>query len=354
MRIYFDNIIFSILESGGISVVWQELLDRVVSSAYDYRCLEFNKSEKNIFRQKIDIPLEKIIKKEYCLFEVQRYINPKIRSYDPFIFHSSYYRTCSNTNAYNITTVHDFTYEYYAKGLRRYVHCYQKHQAIRNSDFIICISENTKKDLFKFLPDINPNKVKVIYNGVSDDYFILDRLNINELPYPEKSYFVFVGARDWYKRFDLAVDIVKRTNLNLVIVGGPLTNKEDELLNSNLRGRYKYVGRVSNMELNKIYNGAFSLLYTSEYEGFGIPLLEAQKAGCPAIALNTSSIPEVISTRELMFSKDNIEEVFDIISNLETPTYRDDIVKLGLDVSNKFSWNKMYKEIVQIYNTKYK
>ena len=90
---------------------------------------------------------------------------------ESFIFHSSYFRISSNPNAINITTVHDFTYEYFYHGLHKWIHCWQKYYAIRKSKYVVCISENTKKDLLNFLPDVDEKKIHVIYNGVSDDYY---------------------------------------------------------------------------------------------------------------------------------------------------------------------------------------
>lgn len=69
------------------------------------------------------------------------------------------------------------------------------------------------------------------------------------------------------------------------------------------------MGRVSNEELNCLYNGAMALLYPSEYEGFGIPVLEAQRAGCPVIAYNASSIPEIIGDTPLLLDVLSIESI---------------------------------------------
>jgi len=65
------------------------------------------------------------------------------------------------------------------------------------------------------------------------------------------------------------------------------------LLEEKVPGRFVHFKGVSIALLNQIYNSAFCLLYPSEYEGFGIPILEAKRAGCPVLAYNSSSIPEV-------------------------------------------------------------
>jgi mannosyltransferase len=353
--IVFDNIIFSILKSGGISVVWKELLDRIIDNEdFHYLCMEYNHAEENIFRKQLNIPILHLKRINYPFFNIQRYINPIIKSDDSFIFHSSYYRICKNKKAINITTVHDFTYEHFSKGLRKLVHCHQKHQAIRNSDYIICISENTKKDLLTFLPDIPETKIEVIYNGVSDDYFLISKLDNSSLPFERNSYIIFVGARGWYKRFDFAIEVVVKTNLNLVIVGNELTSEEIKILNKKLANRYKYLGKISNQELNIAYNGAFCLLYPSEYEGFGIPILESQKAGCPSIAFNSSSIPEIIGESSLLFNSFNTDDVLKIIDKLRDNSYRNYIIEKGIINANKYSWGKMYNQIINLYKKAYR
>ncbi|MDR2408048.1 MAG: glycosyltransferase family 1 protein, partial [Bacteroidales bacterium] len=136
MKIIFDNIIFSLQKAGGISVVWTELLKSIISSGLEYKCLEYNSSQNNIFRNKIEIPSQNIILSNYSSTKIQRYFNPQIREIidTPFIFHSSYYRYCTHKKAINFTTVHDFTYEYFSSGIKKIIHCYQKHKAIKKSE----------------------------------------------------------------------------------------------------------------------------------------------------------------------------------------------------------------------------
>ena len=267
LHLIIDNIIFYLQKSGGISVVWYELISRLVN---DYRSqlkvLEYKINPQNIFYDELQLSnRQKIFMHLYCL-KIQRFLPIKLRHMNaPFIFHSSYYRYSTNSQAINITTVHDFTYEYYSHGLAKWMHCWQKYKAIQHSDYIICISENTKKDLLKFLPDIDERKISVIYNGVSDDYFPLTDCTLYDLSFPKNEYLLFVGARSGYKNFKFAIEVLKEIkSKSLVIVGSPLTRKEIAELDSKVgRDRYAYAGRVTNKELNFVYNKAYALLYPS-------------------------------------------------------------------------------------------
>jgi len=359
MKIVFDNIIFSLQKAGGISVVWYEILKRIVHDKnFELSFYEYNNVKNNIFREELALPNACIVESSSFALNFKRYLNLKIsKEIEPFIFHSSYYRTCSNKNAINITTVHDFTYEKFRKGFKKLIHSTQKKNAILKSDAIICISENTKKDLLEFLPNIDSEKIHVIYNGVSDDYFRLIDKHLDKLPFPPNTFLIFVGSRDEdYKHFDFTVEVASAMKLNLVIVGGKaLTNKETQFLNSKFKNEnYCYLGHIDNQLLNILYNNAFCLFYPSVYEGFGLPVLEAQKAGCPVIAYNGSSVKEIIGNQLLLFDRFSVEDVTTIINNyLLNENSRNLIIENGLKNSEKFSWNFTYNKILSVYKLCY-
>lgn len=218
MNIIFDNIIFSLQKSGGISVVWYELLRRM--SLANCQFLEYDNAYDNIFRKELNIPLHNLSLKQSKYLSYNRYINPKaLRDSEGIPFHSSYYRTMKGCR--NITTVHDFTYEYFVKGLKKKVHTWQKRRAILNSERVICVSQNTKNDLIRFCPEYNRDNIKVIYNGVSEDYCQLSHIEpIQGIDYNSGEYLLYVGDRlAPYKQFPVAVEVARITHRPLVIVG---------------------------------------------------------------------------------------------------------------------------------------
>lgn len=352
--IYFDNIVFSLQKSGGISVVWYEFLSRYLDRHHpnEYRMIENSQAAHNMFRQLLAVPDSVRVKEQPLVHAVNRYRDVSVTSPDDFIFHSSYYRVCRSPRACNITTVHDFTYEYYCRGWRKTIHCWQKHRAIRQSDWVICISQNTKKDLIRFIPDYPADQIQVIHNGVSDTYKILDKEPQKScVPYPQESFVLYVGARDAYKNFDLAVQAVAETTLNLVIVGPPLSADELRLLKHHLgTGRYEYAGRISNEALNELYNSAYALLYPSSYEGFGMPVLEAQRAGCPVIAYRASSIQEIIGEGRLLMDQLTSREICQKLNLLKSRALRMAVIEEGLNNAKKYSWEKMYDGIQNLYH----
>ena len=114
---------------------------------------------------------------------------------------------------------------------------------------------------------------------------------------------------------------------------------------------FEYCGKITDEKLNSLYNEAFCLFYTSLYEGFGLPILEAQQAGCPVIALNSSSIPEVIGDQRLLIDQVSEDSIGHAINLLNDPEQRELIIEQGLRNVKRFSWDKMAEEYYNLYNS---
>lgn len=348
--IVIDNIAFYIQKSGGVSVVWKELIQRLLERRKNVTFLNYKYPPQNMFYDELGLSEHIIYLRTICV-KIQRYFPLYLFSIKkPFIFHSTYYRYSMNPYAVNITTVHDFTYEYFSKGLKKMVHTWQKYLAIRHSNYIICISENTKQDLLKFMPNIDPRKIRVIYNGVSNDYFPIKKGVSHELPFESNSYLIFVGGRSGYKNFEYSVKSLASTNYNLLIVGPSLSSQEIVFLDVNLgKDRYYCTGRISNQQLNIYYNYAFSLIYPSSYEGFGIPVIEAQKSGCPVIAYNGSSVSEIIGNTPLLLQSLTLAEMERCLEILKSQEERYRIIAFGIENAKRFSWDETYRQTMLLY-----
>lgn len=347
MKILTDDIIYNLQIAGGISVYWYELSKRLNTKFKGDILTLSSENSKNIFLQKIDFNVEKNTSKYYKgIFSRYININARVGWNIPFIFHSSYYRISKKKTAVNVVTVHDFTYELKLRGMKRYAHIIQKKYALRKADGIICISNNTKTDMYKIYPNLKTKPCKVIYNGYnSESYFKLSGIKT-------KNNVIFVGGRNSYKNFKKAVEIVSLIKgLNLVIVGGELTDGERKLVNSLIPNRYTVKTHISNDILNILYNEAVCLLYLSEYEGFGIPPLEAMSSGCPVIALNKSSISEVVGSAGVLFDEIDIDQIVYTIQLLQSDKdYRNKIVDEGLRNVKRFSWDKCANEVIEFYS----
>jgi len=356
MQVLLDNIIYSLQKSGGASVVWTEHLKRLVSNDnYDLRFIEYSNADENIFRRSLNLPDILIERRSSIGLKLFRYIDVKSQIEENHLFHSSHYRIDKNPSAKNVTTVHDFVYEKYVSGFRQKVHSIQKWHAIRKADAVICISESTKRDLLTYLPDVNENKVYVVHNGVNSLFRKMKTAEYKlKLPFETNEYAIYVGSRHVpYKNFATVIKICKQLKTPLVMVGGEyMGDKETAFLTDQLgSGHFICLRGTSNEDLNELYNRACILLYPSLYEGFGIPVIEAQRCGCPVLCMESSSIPEIVGDSELCMPIDSsiegicsrIEELIRNTSFLEKETAK------GLENSKRFSWDKTYKQTTDVY-----
>jgi mannosyltransferase len=199
-------------------------------------------------------------------------------------------------------------------------------------------------------------KIEIIHNGVSNDYFPIQTYSSLELEFFNKSklqenYVIYIGTRTNYKNFNFVVELVKEIkNLKLVVVGNQLTNAEKKLFNADLYQRTVIFTGISNLELNLLYTNATALVYPSSYEGFGIPILEAMKAGCPVVALDNSSISEVAGNAGILLKQLEIPKFKESIENLQhNVSFRAAIIGKGIEHSKPFSWEKCCQETHNFY-----
>lgn len=341
MKLVIDGIIESLQNNGGCTVYFNQFLSFLQKDKKNFLTFIrfFPVMGENI---ELDAECSNLVTQKQRFLERWRDVDTSSLG-DDIIFHSTHYRLPTR-RVKTVTTVHDFTYELYRKGPARWMHSWQKFRAIKNSDLVICVSQNTADDLMRFCP-IDRDKIRVVYNGVSESYFPIDEVEKNDSV-------VFVGARGWYKNFVLAVRTLQHfPYLNLRIVGGgPLTPEETALLEECIPGRYKWLGRVSDCGLNELYNQAYCLFYPSSYEGFGIPVAEAMRSGCPVVAVNTSSIPEVAGDAALLVKEATVDEFRIAFTQLESDSIRKQLITDGLIQAKKFSWEKCYQDTLRVYH----
>jgi mannosyltransferase len=331
--IFFDEIVSDINGAGGVSVVFNELQNYLKLEACPYLRVGYS--------GEVDVMLKRRVLERYRDVDCAE-IN------ENGIFHSTYYRLPHNKSIPVVTTVHDFTYEKMIGGLPAMVHKWQKYRAIRAADRIVCVSNNTATDLMRYVPDVDLRKVVIIPNGVSEKFTF--KSNILDF----ENYVLFVGSRVRYKNFLNAVKAASRVEgLRLICVGGgEFTTREKIFLNEYLgSNRYEHAGYVTTDELCSYYRKAFALIYSSLYEGFGIPVLEAFRCGCPVVAVDCSSIPEVSGGYASLAASGDASELHKALIAIKDKEYRNDLVCGGLDYSMKFSWGNTGKSMLEVYNS---
>lgn len=353
MNLVLDNIIFSLQRAGGISVYWYELLRRMQRDKCTFQMIEHQRATSNIFRKQLDFDRAMLLDDRQLPPWLSRYLAYPAARGGRFLYHSSYYRRPRLAGAANVVTVYDFTYERFRRGVPKWVHSMQKKAAVSAANGIICISESTRRDLLRFYPEIPESKVQVIYLGASELYKPLAPADRRLLPSGllDAPFVLFVGGRDSYKNFRLALESVAALpDYWLVSVGGgELKPREAELSQKLLQGRHIHCPAVENERLNLFYNCAHALLYPSGYEGFGIPIIEAMAAGCPVIAAKISAIPEACGDAGVLVDEIRQDAFAEQILKLENAEFRNGVIDRGYAQARRFSWENCYLETLSFY-----
>lgn len=351
MNIIADNIIWNLQTWGGISVYWKELQSRIIN---DIEIKKYWLKTPQPLKSKISTPrLDQYstINYQSNRFIPQRYSSVNYKFSEKHIFHSSYYRYSKNPKAINVSTVHDFTYETHFSGLKREIHVLQKKQALRNSQGIICISEYTRDVMFDLYPFTKEKEVIIIHNGISES-FNSNKMKSDNSTFksPFNDYVLYVGDRKAkYKNFNLVIEVIKMLDKSLVIVGGgELSSTEKKMLQDNIT--YHHQAHVKENDLIHLYQNALFLLYPSESEGFGIPIIEAQSLGCPVVTTNFTCIPEISGGHVIELKNLSVLNVVDQIKKLEEEEFKLNLINRGRENSKRFHWDTTFDSTKKFYN----
>lgn len=350
-HVVLDNIIYSLQRVGGASNYWEHVTETLAkddSFVFDY--IERTDGTGNLSRQKLkennylndDFPR----KHSKLHRRVDRYLDVRGDFQQPTIFHSPIYRIMKGKNCISVINIHDFTYHKYFKGPEKWINTWQQERAARLADVIVCCSISTKIDLMEYIPEIDEEKIEVVYHSFNNNIFF-PRENIQR-----KKQVVFVGARTHYKNFHMAVDSVALNHkVELLIIGKPINEVEKKYLELKLSGRYSVFEFPSSEKIAEVFNESLALLYLSNYEGFGIPIIEAMATGLPVIAKRVSSIPEVAGNAGILLDECNPEIVSSEIDKLIlSQKYFDVVSDNSIRQANLFSWDDSMTQLKQIYS----
>jgi glycosyltransferase involved in cell wall biosynthesis len=224
---------------------------------------------------------------------------------------------------------------------------------------VLAISESTKRDALTHLRGLKSGKVKVVplaadQGDAPDDAVAISGVN--------KKFIFYIGSIDYRKNIDGLISVfneVRRegSDIQLVLAGNDfslpssLSPQAEQLRNQINSSPYAkdilVLGYVSNQQRAWLYKRAMAFVFPSLYEGFGLPILEAMAAGCPVIALNNSSIPEVAGNGALLLqsTEDIIQAIEELINN---PKMAEDLRRKGLMQAKKFSWEQTAKQIIKV------
>jgi glycosyltransferase involved in cell wall biosynthesis len=229
-------------------------------------------------------------------------------------------------------------------------HLGERSSIIGEMDVFASISQSTADDLVKYYPD-SQGRITITHLAAE-----LPASKHHEL-LPDVPYFLIVGNRGGYKNGDLALRAFSKIakehkKLLLVYFGGESISAEEYefLEKEKLKDRVFRI-RGEDALLSSAYEKAKALLYPSNYEGFGLPLLEAFQKGCPVITCENSSLPEVGGDAAIYVDPDDADVLAMEMENLLNAT-ADDRAKLvgkGKAQELKFTWASTAQSTLSLY-----
>lgn len=259
-----------------------------------------------------------------------------------------------------VLTVHDMSWLHYPETIQeptlRMLENVSRH--LHAADQVFTVSEATKNDVVSRWP-IDPQKVKVIYNGVSERFRRLDTSpdevrDRYDLP---KRFFLFVGTVEPRKNLARLVEafdsVGRHVDHSLVVVGAKGWKASPiyrAIQASPVRDRIRLLGFVADADLPAIYNLADAVVYPSLYEGFGIPIVEAMACGTPVVTSNVSAMPEVAGDAALFIDPLDPRGIAAAMERiLQDGALRERLRAKGLERAKRFSWDISAAQVMQCF-----
>lgn len=272
-----------------------------------------------------------------------------------------------------IVTVHDLTPLVFPKafpsGLKGFIKWQIQKYILRKCDAIITDSFSSKKDIAKII-GIDEKKISVVYLAAGQEFSstkISDsRLKVLRKKYNLPNKFVlYVGDVTWNKNLPRLLEAIQKIRVPLVMVGKALASEtfnETNPWNQDLlkvkdivqdNDSIIILGFIPIQDLSDLYKTATVFAMPSLYEGFGLPILEAMKSGCPVVTTMKGSLKEIVGAAVLIVDPYKVEDIATGIAKVYNDVSLQKLLRIeGFKQANKFSWEKTANETMEVYEKK--
>jgi len=229
--------------------------------------------------------------------------------------------------------------------------------SVKNASKIFTISQSSKNDIIKFYR-VKEQHVVVTYPGIKKNIQKVVSMDILQKAYqiPAK-YILFVGTIQPRKNITRLIEAFSKLSQKYKDVDLVIAGKKGWLYESIIESPKKFgvservhiLNFVSDEDLASLYSHALCMVLPSLYEGFGLPVLEAMKYGCPVITSNVSSLPEAGGDACLYVDPEDISDItLKMEKMISSDALRKSFIKKGKEHLKKFSWEKAAKETLTI------
>lgn len=231
-------------------------------------------------------------------------------------------------------------------------------RSAKSCDAVIVPSEVTANDVRKYLrlPD---NKIHVIGEGVHPDIHLLDNAAILVAGLKEMNlhhpFILSVGTQEPRKNYPKLIEAFarsKRGEHELVIVGKASWGSADihkMIEKFHLQNKVRLLDYVSTQQLTILYNACTAFVLVSQYEGFGLPALEAMRCGAPVIVADRGSLPEIVDAAGMLVNPNDITDIEEKINRI----IADELLRIkfqhaSVQRSQAFSWAEAARKTLQV------
>ena len=256
-----------------------------------------------------------------------------------------------------LAVIHDLNFEHHPEDLPPYLLKFLRKRFplfAQKATHICTVSQFSKDDLIQTYK-IPADKISVTHNGASPVFKPIEeteKQTVRDKFTAGKPFIVFVGAIHKRKNVGRLIEAYKKLKKNpdfpfhLLLVGEPMWKSQAIQVSEADKQYIHFTGHLSLEELASIVGSAECLAFISYFEGFGIPLVEAMRAGTPVLAGNLTSLPEIGGDAVLYcdpFSIDDIQTQLEkLVSDKEL---QKTLTAKGLDRATQFTWDRTAEEL---------
>lgn len=249
------------------------------------------------------------------------------------VLHCTTFRGPRSASVPRVLTVHDLAILRFPEAFPRWHRLYGRAglaRVLRAADALVAVSEFTKDETIT-LADVPAERIRVVPNGV-DSVFVPDG------PRGEGDYVLAVATLEPRKNLSRVVEAARLAGVELRVVGARGWG------GVNVSG---WVGELPDAELAGLYRGARCVLYTSLYEGFGLPVIEAMACGTPVVTSRATAMEEVAGDAAVLVDPSDVSSIVEGIG--QAVSRRDELVALGLARAREFTWERAADSVVQLW-----
>lgn len=233
--------------------------------------------------------------------------------------------------------------------------------AIKKSQHVIAVSKFTKKDILQNY-NIANEKISVTYEAADNfpETSSNQTKNILEKYGIMKPYLLYVGNAYPHKNLEKLIasfqDVLReKPDLFLVLVGKKdyFYQQLENKVKINSFQKIIFTGYIPDEEMDVVYKNSTLYIFPSLYEGFGLPPLEAMLENVPILSSDHECLKEILGGAAIFFDASKKNEISQSIINLINDDFKkNNLVNIGATLVKKYSWEKMAKETLQIYENK--